>query len=301
MAEITKQIAANSDDCYTFGTTIRLTNISVTLASRVYVRGYMRFLNILIPPGSTIEHAHLEVCSPGNQSGHADLVVHGIKEANTNTFSTALDADARPVTAASKDWIIAFPFDPYWPADTWHGWPDGPELKDIIQEQIDQPGWASANALALKIGNTTLMSDRSIWSYDGDPAKAPILVVTYTLPSMIQHILTIPAAPGGTTSPAPGSYLYNEGTIVEILAIPSAGYQFLNWSLNGLNLITDNPIAVVMEADHTLTAVFEEIIVPSKVIGLNAANITGTSFFVFWNDNPPEEEIVAYRVYLRKL
>ena len=185
MADITKQIVASFDDCHTFGTTIRLTNISIMLSSLVYIHGYMRFLNITIHPGSTIEHAHLEVCSPGNQDGHVDLVVHGIKEANTNTFSTALDADARPVTAASKDWIIAFPFDPYWPTDTWHGWPDGPELKDIIQEQIDQLGWASGNALAIKIGNTTLVAGREIWSYDGAPVKAPTLVVTYTLPSTV--------------------------------------------------------------------------------------------------------------------
>jgi len=106
---------------------------------------------------------------------------------------------------------------------------------------------------------------------------------------------------GGTTNPAPGSYLYDENTLVDVLAIPDAGYRFLNWDLDGL-VIADNPITVLMDTDHTLIALFEGIPVPpSKVSGLSATNITEDSFNVAWNPSPPEEETTLYRVYLRKI
>ncbi|GAH62638.1 unnamed protein product [marine sediment metagenome] len=151
--------------------------------------------------------------------------------------------------------------------------------------------------MAIKLEASDTGISRSVWSWDGDPDKAAILVITYTPPGEIQHILTIATTPGGTTSPAPGSYPHDEGTIANVLATPSAGYQFSNWNLDGLYTIIDNPAAVMMDADHTITAVFGEL--PSKVAGLNATNITETSFDLAWTPNP--EPVNRYRVYIREL
>ena len=301
MAEIIKQVAASSDDCYVFNTTMRLASAAIFIAIvGHYPNSYMRFLNIPIPPGSTIDHAHLELCSPSSQSGNNNFLVRGIKEPNPATFSTGIDAEARPVTAVSIPWNLdsaVGSFDAIWPADTWHGAPpDGPELKDIVQEIVNQGGWASGNSMAIKLEASDTGITRSVWSWDGDPDKAAILVITYTPPAMIQHTLTISATIGGTTNPALGAYLYDEGAIANVLATPDAGYRFLNWDLDGLT-VTDNPIAVLMDADHTITAVFEKF--PSKVAGLNATNITETSFDLTWTPNP--EPVNRYRVYIRKL
>ncbi|GAI01014.1 unnamed protein product, partial [marine sediment metagenome] len=243
MAEMIRQVAASSDDCYVFNTTMRLTSAAIFIAIvGHYPNSYMRFLNIPIPPGSTIEHAHLEVCSYGSNGGRSVMAVYGIKEPNTNTFSTQADADVRPMTAAFADWICgagAGEFEQYWGADTWHGAPpDGPELKDIVQEIVNQGGWASGNSMAIKLEASDTGITRSVWSWDGDPAKAPILVITYTPPGEIQHTLIISTTLGGTTNPAPGSYPHDEGAIANVLATPDVGYRFLNWDLDGLT-VTD--------------------------------------------------------------
>jgi len=70
-----------------------------------------------------------------------------------------------------------------------------------------------------------------------------------------QYTLTISATAGGTTDPAPGSYVYDEGTEVTVTAIPDEFYEFDHWELDGA-VRSENPIDVLMDADHTLHAVF---------------------------------------------
>jgi len=192
MVEMIRQIAASSDDCFVFDTKMRLTSISLFIAVGVsFSSSYMRFLNIPIPPNSTIDHAHLELCSDGWQAGTTELLVHGIREPNPATFSTAIDAEARPVTAALVPWNMDLRpgyFNGTWDLNTWHGAPpDGPELKDIVQEIVAQAGWVSGNSLAIKIEASDVGISRSVYSWDGDPAKAPILYIAYTPPSEDQH------------------------------------------------------------------------------------------------------------------
>jgi hypothetical protein len=73
-----------------------------------------------------------------------------------------------------------------------------------------------------------------------------------------QYTLTITAGAGGTTDPVPGSYLYNAGTTATVTAYPSSGYQFDHWMLDGVTH-TENPISILMNANHSLTAVFAVI------------------------------------------
>ncbi|MEA2089133.1 MAG: PKD domain-containing protein, partial [Thermoproteota archaeon] len=77
--------------------------------------------------------------------------------------------------------------------------------------------------------------------------------VTVVLPT---YTLTITATSGGTTSPDSGIYTYDEGTNVEVTAIPDANYEFAYWGLDGSYAGTDNPTTVLMDDNHTLKAVF---------------------------------------------
>jgi len=69
------------------------------------------------------------------------------------------------------------------------------------------------------------------------------------------HTLTIISSAGGTTDPAPGAYIYDEGAVVRVTAYPATGYLFDHWELDGV-VRTENPIDVLMDADHKLYAVF---------------------------------------------
>jgi len=160
------QVAASTDDCYTYNGTILLNSVYLRIdRDTATERVYARFLDVTIPSGATILHASIEVLPYGITTGASDIQIRGIKEPNTLTFSTQADADGRPVTDAYKDWVPG-----NWAIGTWYGrFNDSVDLKDIIQEVIDQAAWASGNALAIKTVNTTLTRVRWCRAWDTAP------------------------------------------------------------------------------------------------------------------------------------
>jgi hypothetical protein len=66
--------------------------------------------------------------------------------------------------------------------------------------------------------------------------------------------LTISTSGGGTTVPAPGSYVYDTGTPVAINAVPDANYAFYWWSDN-INRQQAN-VTILMDGDKTVSASF---------------------------------------------
>lgn len=87
-------------------------------------------------------------------------------------------------------------------------------------------------------------------------------------PILVEYSLTITSTTGGTTQPPPGSYVYPEGAIAQITAIPDIGYALDHWKLDGVNIGSSNPVNITMDADHTLQAVF----IP---VGVDMATIEG--------------------------
>jgi hypothetical protein len=75
----------------------------------------------------------------------------------------------------------------------------------------------------------------------------------------IQYDLTIEVVGSGTTDPAPGSYTYEQGTIVQVDALPSSGWYLGHWELDTENVGSANPHTEVMFANHVLKAVFVRI------------------------------------------
>jgi len=96
------------------------------------------------------------------------------------------------------------------------------------------------------------------WS-DGRIEWGYINVPNIVVPS---YTLTISAETGGTTDPSPGTYVYAEGTLVEVEADAYSDWEFYYWILDG-ETNDDNPIDVTMSSDHTLTAYF----VPEEITG----------------------------------
>jgi hypothetical protein len=92
-------------------------------------------------------------------------------------------------------------------------------------------------------------------------------------PSPPTYTLTITCTTGGTTNPSPGTYTYQEGQTVTVQAIPNSGYMLDHWEFDAANIGAPNPVNVVMNASHSLHAVFSRIPPP-----------TGTRIFV----DPPE-------------
>lgn len=73
--------------------------------------------------------------------------------------------------------------------------------------------------------------------------------------------LTITSSTGGTTDPEPGTYNYPAGTIIQVTAIPDLGFSFMEWFFDD-QIITENPIIITMDANHTVEAHFSDNISP---------------------------------------
>lgn len=64
----------------------------------------------------------------------------------------------------------------------------------------------------------------------------------------------------GTTSPSAGTYVYNEGEMVEITATPSEGWIFENWDINaGTQNNDESDIMLYMDQNFTIEANFERV------------------------------------------
>jgi hypothetical protein len=200
----TWQVGASTDDCYRnyVGGSEFATNDSNIRAGydNAFAQGWggaARFLNVGIPAGATITLANLILTC---QTAHALTIVNTCLRAersiNPVTFSDSTDFDARTWTTAYINWDAI----PAWTLNTEYTSPsdDGTRyFKDILQEVIDLPGWASGNPVVIlwddfqKRSTQVSSTVRYAYSYDGSTTKAPKLVVTYTTP--------IPKVPKGSS------------------------------------------------------------------------------------------------------
>ncbi|MDW8040331.1 MAG: PKD domain-containing protein [Nitrososphaerota archaeon] len=71
--------------------------------------------------------------------------------------------------------------------------------------------------------------------------------------------LKIETTTGGTTNPAPGIYNYTAGSQVQVTAIPSSGYIFDHWELNGTKVGAAPTYTVTMNANYVLKAFFKQV------------------------------------------
>jgi parallel beta-helix repeat protein len=104
------------------------------------------------------------------------------------------------------------------------------------------------------------------WLLDGTNVGSanPISVLmttNHTLqPTFTQanYTLTIFEATGGNTSPPPGTYAYMAGQTVQVSATANNGYVFSYWVLDSSEAGSNNPLAVLMQGNHTLTPIFSQ-------------------------------------------
>jgi peptidoglycan/xylan/chitin deacetylase (PgdA/CDA1 family) len=82
-----------------------------------------------------------------------------------------------------------------------------------------------------------------------------------------------PPSGSGSTNPTTGTYNYPSGTIASITATASSGNIFDHWLIDGNNAGSTNPIAVTMNAGHSIQAIF--IVIPSTTYTVTLTQTTG--------------------------
>jgi hypothetical protein len=80
--------------------------------------------------------------------------------------------------------------------------------------------------------------------------------VEKTSPTYPTYALTITTGENGTAFPSLGTYACSANAAVQVIAIPDEGYVLDYWELDSVNAGSNNPYTVLMQENHTLSAVF---------------------------------------------
>ena len=190
------QVAASSDDAEERASgamSLNSSDLELTSdGSNIQTVG-MRFNGVTIPAGATITNATIQFQADELNSGATSLTIKGEKSENAFTFIKANgNITDRSLTTASVLWSPV----PW--TEVGRAGPDQqtPDIKSVIQEIVNLPGWASGNSLAVIIKGT---GERTAESFDGVSSAAPKLHVEF---STGQAQLTIPNVVGLTQADA---------------------------------------------------------------------------------------------------
>ncbi|MHC4511682.1 MAG: hypothetical protein ACYTAO_22480, partial [Planctomycetota bacterium] len=189
------QVAAESDDAEEDAAGgIDLTSSDLEIiydndpadAADVQVVG-IRFENVQVPKGEVITRAYVRFDADdvdnSRHVGEVHVLIEGQLDPNPGTFeATANNISARARTAAQVPWSPA-----RWTEPTHQDWWTS-DISSVIQEIVDQEGWAAGNALVLIVSqdpatpSTGIRESESFDGAGGSEDRRPVLVVEFGAP-----------------------------------------------------------------------------------------------------------------------
>ena len=160
------------------------------------------------------------------------------------------DTETRIITVVPKRYYLTVKTDP-------------PGVTTIPGE-----GWYDSSQSVQLTAPTVSGYTFQYWDVDGLSQGTGVATITVVMNAshtatahytsqVITYKLRIETTTGGTTNPAPGAYTCSAGTQVQVTAIPSSGYIFDHWELNGTNVGAATTYAITMNANYILQAFFK--------------------------------------------
>ena len=205
----TFEVLADADDAYEYDrgggffspfytwdeTSVKVCSYSDS-SSVTYRSGGFRFQNVAIPPGATVISAEFRgyVYIAG---GDVNTYIFGNDEDNAENFvDDPYIFTSRPRTTAFVKWVQD---------DLPLGWAStanaGLDLKDIIQEIINRPGWSSGNAIVLLFiadsGAGVPTKEVQFYGYATTRTTQARLVITWSEPPAITSVSDSPDPQAG--------------------------------------------------------------------------------------------------------
>jgi len=162
---------------------LELGHEGVASATSLQIIG-VRFTGVEVPPGSAITNAYVQFSVDDKDNEYhnppVSLVVTGELSPDAVGFGDEDNPNisARPATAASEIWDIL-----QWGRNQGAGPAERtPNISHVIQEIIEQDGWAAGNAIVIILADNPdnpSEGTREAEAFDGDVAYAPLLHIEY--------------------------------------------------------------------------------------------------------------------------
>ena len=171
------RVASGNDDAEerVSNGTVNLTSTDLELISDGATAQWvgLRFTNVTVPGGATISSAYVQFQVDETDTGATSLTIQGQAIDDAPTFTnTSNDISSRGRTTASASWTPA----------AWNTVGEAgpeqrtPDIKSIIQEIVDRPGWTSGSDIVIIFAGS---GERTAESYNGSASAAPLLHIEY--------------------------------------------------------------------------------------------------------------------------
>lgn len=146
----------------------------------------LRFQNVKIPQGATIKNAYIQFRTDEVSSSAVSLSIKGDKADNSGEFNSTAKVSSRSATTATVAWTPAA----WTVVDEVSAAQRTPDLSAIVQEIVNQGGWAVNNAMSFIITGDGSTNKRVADSFED--GWAPQLVVDFEYINKAPVIASIP-------------------------------------------------------------------------------------------------------------
>ena len=213
------QVSHNDDDCRRYWTGAAWAFEKVTLTYTGYANGAasfkagsaFRFNSVNITQGQLILSANVTFTGADNQAQNdVDSRITGEDADNAATFVDLANFEARTHTTANVTWDAI---------GAWviNGEYDTPDIRDIIQEIVNRPGWVAGNSIVIFWedweGRSTAVNGtyRTAEDHDTTPAEAAVLNINALIPGVTATGVSSGEYTVTVTSTDNGSLLFTNG------------------------------------------------------------------------------------------
>jgi thermitase len=216
------QVSARQDDSAETADRSTLPLAYRTYVGKGHINGF-HFKKVAIPQGTVIISAKLETYCWGYADKNISINYTGEAADNAGSFTAAKsDLSSRPTTATSlTDQPAAW---------TKNGFNSSPELRAILQEIVNRPGWQPGSSVNLFILDRGSSSSRGLSLFDQRPQNGAKLTITYRNGEESPDQDTLPPEVHITSPQAAGEYRIAQSSLdLSGTADDNVGVIQVNW------------------------------------------------------------------------
>jgi hypothetical protein len=251
----------------------------------------LRFTDIDIPAGAVIVRAYIQFQTDEVGSDETRVEIRGLASDDLAPFiPERYDLTTRDVTNALSSWSLS----PWSTVDQVDLDQRSPDLSAVVQEIVGRAGWEAGNDLGFSI---TGSGKRTADSFDGDPAKAPVLHVEYYVPQAFTPDIVLTQNPSFRENIAGATV----GSLGLAAAIPGQTYVFSisddRFQLVGTTLKLRDDLRLDFERDPLVsvevTATDTAGLIHKETITAPVGDVAETRFAAFGDYGKGSGEVAA--------